>query len=482
MGLVQRCEVRFWGHLCVLLDGEPIKFRTRQQILLVAWLAVHAPAATSRSEIAALLWPEAAPANALAYLRRAIMELREMGIEVAGSRYEISMGEDAVKCDLFGGERGALLNGIEGPCADRIRTVATRLRAELVRPTRPATSEPATGIEASIVDALLRERPDVAMDLIALIGSDLGVKRPPGEVLALCQRVLDASAEETHPRALVLLTAARSAMFLTRYGLADKLFVASERIARLHGDEHLAIRVLVIHCFMLMEMRRWADALEMGWRAVESAKLLGDLELVSHAHVSLAGILWHQLEFDLAADHYRIVEKTSPIERPRAFARTNLAYLWAVFDIPFEVPDKVPLEAEDVIGYDGGLQAFKLFSLNLGLKRFSAAAKWAATHLDLTAVEGQERYLCVSFDCAAIVFGKMGLAADAAAATRYGSRLRWSLGHRRSPAESLAIRRHVVGSFFDPQTTRVLKPLNSREPAMAAGQIASRLRIAALSE
>ena len=87
----------------------------------------HSPKPIVRRETASLLWPEASRANALAYLRRAVMELREAGIDVVATQDDLSIEPNAVLCEMNEPSR-AVLEGVEHPVADEIRRVAARLR------------------------------------------------------------------------------------------------------------------------------------------------------------------------------------------------------------------------------------------------------------------------------------------------------------------------------------------------------------------
>lgn len=476
-----RWTVQLVGPLAILRDGVPVKLRTRQQALLLARLVVHAPAAIDRSETAGLLWPDAFRSNALAYLRRSAMELRKLGIDVSATRDELSLEAEAVECDLFDPNLGTrtLLKGIEHPIADEIREIAARRWKRIVAPAPPSGAT--NGAEAALLAGLMSERPDVALEMMARVGPAIVAQRPPSEVLPLCERTLDASAGESPARAMVLLIAGRAAMLLTRYGLAERYFGEGRRIARLHGDDRLVTRILTVHAFMLLETRQWDAALDMANRAVQQVETLGDPDLASLAHGSLASILWHRLDFERAAEHYRIAERRATTEGLRATPRANLAYLWAVFGVTFDAPADIPIPGPREVGHHGAQEAYLLFSLHLGAQRLGEAAVWAASLLDLTTAEGQERYLCVALDCAAIAFSARGQGAEAGATVRLGSRLRRSLDHGRSPAERLAIRRHVPGGYFAPATSAALAALDDLDPEKAGRRVASRLRVSALA-
>lgn len=70
-------ELRFFGPFAALLGGHPLPaLRTRKGQWLLALLAMRSPRAIEREWLAATLWPESLPEQALASLRRTLTDLR----------------------------------------------------------------------------------------------------------------------------------------------------------------------------------------------------------------------------------------------------------------------------------------------------------------------------------------------------------------------------------------------------------------------
>ncbi len=479
---VERWEVRLAGPFAVLREGEPFKFRIRQQALLMIRLAAHQPKAIDRAETATLLWPGASRANALSYLRRAVMELRSHGIAVAATRDSLSLEENAFEWgrEPDSMESSTVLEGIDHPIADEIRRIVSE-RRHLDPSSTLSPSLPATRAHSWLAATLLRNEPELVVGLVAREGRYLIHDRPPGEALELFDQILAASSERGRARNEVLILAGRACMFLTHYGRAERYYDEALRQARLDGDEYIESKVLSDCAFQRMEVRDWVAALDMGTEALRIAERSGERRAIHGAHHNLAGIKWHMLDLEGGAEHYRLAAETIDIEMSREVIQANHAYIWAVFGVPFEIPSERPVSAFREAGHGGMNESYLHFSLHLGFGELREAAMWAARLLELMADEDKERYICIAFDCAAIVLGRMAQRPAAAAVVRLGSRLRWSLGHRRSPAEALAIRRHVGGGLLTPEACRVLATLDDEDPSRSARRVADRLRSAALA-
>ncbi|RYG31306.1 hypothetical protein EON81_23180, partial [bacterium] len=164
------------GPLQVLRDGQAVKLRTTQQGLLLVTLAT-AEGPVDRAETAEALWPGAERENALAYLRRAIMELRKAGVEIETPPGQISVDRRSLSSDVgellkqpsdsFSLRPGVrLLEGVDHPAADDIRI---RLQGHLLKGQRRSAKKPATETDARealyawLGEVLVRDRPEVAV-------------------------------------------------------------------------------------------------------------------------------------------------------------------------------------------------------------------------------------------------------------------------------------------------------------------------------
>jgi DNA-binding SARP family transcriptional activator/tetratricopeptide (TPR) repeat protein len=123
-------RLRLLGPMAADLDGTPVALPPSERArALMAWLALH-PGEHSRAEVAAVLWPDAAPSAARASLRTAIWEVRRSCGDSAAlrtGRNTVTLGPDGVVVDTAlesGGDADPerLLPGLDEEWVRRART------------------------------------------------------------------------------------------------------------------------------------------------------------------------------------------------------------------------------------------------------------------------------------------------------------------------------------------------------------------------
>ena len=123
-------RLRLLGPMAADLDGTPVALPPSERArALMAWLALH-PGEHSRAEVAAVLWPDAAPSAARASLRTAIWEVRRSCGDSAALRTDrntVTLGPDGVVVDTAlesGGDADPeqLLPGLDEEWVRRART------------------------------------------------------------------------------------------------------------------------------------------------------------------------------------------------------------------------------------------------------------------------------------------------------------------------------------------------------------------------
>ncbi|RYG26337.1 hypothetical protein EON82_03710 [bacterium] len=454
---------------------EPVRLRTRHQGLLVARLAFHGERGIDRPETAALLWPEAERSHQAAYLRRAIMELRRAGFEIDGDGDRICPAAGTFELDLPT-EGTAALEGIEHP-------IAYEVRAELQRRTGPIQRETNRTVQRTdaetlllwVGETLIAEHSEVAIDMLARHGPELSRTVAPGPFLSLLLRALSASTAGGPGRTRVIWLAARSAMYLTKYGLAERLTGWAVEECRATGDEAQLAATLAMLGFIQMERRRWPEAEENGAKGVEVAIRSGNDAALSAAFNSLAGIQWHVLRFDEAMENYAKAYAASTDDEQRLRIYGNVALVAGVYAKPLWPSIARPSEPP---GSNGSLLlAESNLRIGYGLARndLGLSVGGVAWLLRRAGVSGMERHFCLGLDYSAYVLGRLGRSTEAAACVRIGSRYRLAVGHHRSPAESLAIRLHVAPPLFGPTVARIAGEFDPADPVRCAERVVTRL-------
>lgn len=458
-------RVEIDGPLRVLRDGEPFRPRTRYQSLLILRLAAYGPAGIDRSETAAMLWPDAERPHQSAYLRRAIMELRRAGLEIRGEGDRIQTAEGALTL----GEEGDLPD-VEHPVADEIR--------RMVRPKAPPRSVVRTDSERLMMwigETLVREHPEIAVEMLAKHGAEFLRTSPPAPVLSLLLRILSVFSDLDVRRVTIVRTAAIAAMYLTRYGLAERLCRQAINDARTLGEETLAAHILSQLAFLQMETRSWPQALETGRTAVEISMKRESRATLASCLNNYAGIQWHSLRFEEAMANYVAAYDMAETDATRRMTLGNALLIAGLYGISLPIAVERPVPT----GLTTGSMIIAETNLRIGYGllhgELRIAVEGVARLLRVASAGGMERFFCLALDYAAYAFARLDHPLEAAACVRIGSAQRLAVGHHRSPAESLAIRLHVRPPYFGPEVERLVEGLPLADPALCAERVAARL-------
>lgn len=484
-----RWRLRFGASLEVERDGEPFRFRTRQQLLLLARLVADAREPLDRAGAARLLWPEAEASHARTYLRRAVMEMRAAGVALRSSDEGLTLDETTIESDFedaaASGSLGAagerLAPGWESPMLDEIRAlVRRRARRTSGAPASSNAEEDADRAVLSLLGAaVLAYSPGTAMALVAAHRYDFYTKAPEPDLLRFLNRLCDLVREPSADRIAVLCVTAGISSVETLYTAADALYREAIAEAETLGEAALLARALAMRCGTLVELRDWPRAKDAAERAVTIARETGDPTAIAFSLAARAAYEWHIGLYDEAVESYRAAIDLAEPGAHRDIARHNQAFVWGVLGGRLEPPPQMPTQTH----YDGvhlpGGQAYELFSLGIGHGRYREAARGAAGALSFAADGGMERLVAINLDNAGIAFAKLGLMGEAAACVRLGTRLRRLLDHVRSPMEHDALRRHLDGDYFAPGVDEWRERWRSDEPVVTAYRVAARLRLVA---
>lgn len=484
-------SIRLLGTLQFERDGETFKPRTIHQGLLAARLCAYHPKPVLRLETAEMLWPQAPRPNALAYLRRAVMELRNAGFPILSRGEELSLEKEKIACDLISlleaegwadvpRDGSEALEGIEHPIASEVRHVFETIRHQLSTdgfaqgkssPDLPGHSEVLGRLGSHVVDA----HPEIAIEFL-VHHADLFAKGAlQDSLLELARKLTAHDSPQTDASLRLRIMAAKVARQRTKYRLAERwlsqaLPLCRERklfgdLAELYGE----------YSFLEMERRAWDDVRTYSELAVAAALEFGDTETLSTAYSSLGRTQWQLRAYEESAKNLLLAYRHTKIHQRRVAILANLSYLWGVLQIPFDLPAAEPLGEGDGF-YEAGANSYRQFATHFGRKEFALAAKAAAVTLEITAKNDMDRLFCVALDCAAIAFASLGRNLEAAASVRISSRLRNQIGHPRAPMEKDSIRMHVPGPFIGPHIAQVESLLRSDDLAATAARVSRRLR------
>jgi hypothetical protein len=465
------------GALALYKGGAPFRLRTHQQALLLARLAAHSHG-IDRGETALLLWPEAGRANALAYLRRATMELRRVGLPVEADRERLWLDETLISTDLDVADQARVLKDIEHPIAHEIRGMVIRRSygSQQAKPADQSTivRSQSEAILAVIAETLIREHPEVALDLLNRHGLDLVLTSSLEPLLDILLRALAASDRLTVNRVGVTRLAGWVAILLTRYSLAERLLTQAEEGCRVLKEDGLRARLLGMLAFLNMERRDWPAALRLALRAIEAADVSDDADAIAAVHNNAAGIQWHLLQFDEAAKNYAIAYDAATVWGQRHSVLGNATLIWGLYGVPvhktFEPTDFRDTAVGAAVGSEGigqvgyGIGTGNAYYAALGCRRLLKHGG-----------QGLERYFCVALDLAAVTFARFGHPYEAAACVRICSRYRYRVGHARSPAEKLSIRRHVRTPLFGKEVAAIVEEIDSSDAAICAARVVRRI-------
>ncbi len=442
-------RIELVGPLRVVKDGRPHKLRTRHQALLLARLAAFAPEPISRAGTALLLWPEASREQGLAYLRRALMELRKAGINIHTDRLHVSLPSGAAECDLhedLSRAARSVMEGIDHPIADEVRSLYREMTSESDSDELDSQSPIPAGPDSMFLwlgHTLVADHPEAALEVFSQHGRSLLLRHPPGLILDCMMRVLAASNTASIHRLQVLHHATLAANLLTRYGLANRLaneaVVASEEI----GDHALRAAVLARAAFTKMEQRRWGETRTLIDSAVRASEMADDAALPPDFYINIAGIQWHLLQLDEAVSNYRKCIAISPPGFARLTAQANCTCLWSAYgaDVPEDCLIEPDLDYE--VGYSEVLKAFGNFSISYGRRETDNATAAVIRLMQAALNQNMERIFCIGLDCAAMVLVRKRLLPEASAVMRVATRVRRLVGNPRSPGERYMIRRNI---------------------------------------
>jgi tetratricopeptide (TPR) repeat protein len=439
------------------------------------------------TEAASLLWPEASPGNARAYLRRAVMELRAAGLELVSTEGGLSIAqarvtsdfEDAAVSGVLGTAGEKLAPHWEFPMLDEIRRlVRTRVRKAGVAAPPPEASGDAF-VLALLGDALIRHAPEQALALVAAHRYDFYTKAPEPDLLRFLQRLRQAVPQASADKVAVMCVMAGISAIQTQYHAADELYREAIRDAEALGEHALLARALAMRFGVQFELRDWAAAKDSVDRAIVAAERGGQAADIAFALNARASYLSHTGSYDEAIASYQAAIAHAEPGPHRDIPRHNLAFVWGVLGGAMADPPAMVEEPPYAGTHLPGGQAYEFFSLGIGHRRYRDAARGAAGALSLAAEGGMERLVAINLDNAAIAFVKLGHPGEAAACVRLGTRLRFLLGHRRSRMEYDALRRHVNARYFGPGAREWVEDWRSPDPHTTAYRVAARLRLAA---
>ncbi|MGV3616658.1 MAG: hypothetical protein ACO1SV_15125 [Fimbriimonas sp.] len=483
-----RWRVGFGASIEVERDGQPYRFRTRQQLLLLARMAIEPDRDLDPVEAAALLWPDASPSNARAYLRRATMELRAAGLELVTTDGGLSIGEAQVQSDFA----DAAVSGVLGASGEKLAPhwefpMLAEIRRQVRLHARKASEAPPPSpdrdggrfILSLLGESLLQHDPARAMALVAAHRYDFYTKAPEADLVRFLQRLRHAVPKPSADKIAVTCIMAGILAIQTQYGAANDLYREAIRDAQALEEHALLARALSMRFGVLLELRDWPAAKDTVDRAIEAAERGGQATDLAFAYCARGGYEAQTGAYEAAVKSYTIAIGHADPGPHRDTARHNLAFVWGVLGSPMDDPPAMVDEPPYAGSHLPGGQAYELFSLGIGHGRYRDAARGAAGALSFAADGNMERLIAIHLDNAGIAFAKLGHCAEAAACVRLGTRLRFLLGHRRSRMEYEALRRHMASDYFGPDVREWTEKWRSADPGTTAYRVAARLRLAA---
>lgn len=483
-------SIQVFGALTIERGGEPYRPRIIHQGLLLARLCAHHPEPISRSETAELLWPDASREHASAYLRRALMELRKAGLDIATKGDLLSLEGNDVDCDLFqlmSSPSGTVwtlrpesaLDGIEHPIAEEIRRIVASHAHRLstgsagveISKHDPAVQNLLVGLGEYAVDA----EPAMAFEFLAANRATTVTLSQPDAVFTLAQRLLSNLHEESAATLHVRIMVARIARIKTIYFTADRLLKEALELSQAIGDQEISVRAYYEFSLLRMEQRDWESAREMAAKGLVAALDLNEPGLLSKAYNVVAGVEWQIGEYQRAVETFLLAYERSTLDHERGYVIGNLAYLWGVLGIDFELPDYQPKQ-EGQGNYEMVSNSYRLFATHYGKSDFEGAARYAAILIEVTGRNNMDRMTCVALDCAGIAFRALKKPFLAAACVRLSTRLRRQVNHSRSRMERDSIRLRAPGPFFGKEIAASEKELRSDDLAVVGERVSKLLR------
>lgn len=485
-----RWSVQLLDALTIERDGEPYRPRIVHQGLLLARLCAYHPEPISRSETADLLWPDASREHASAYFRRALMELRKAGLEVATKGDLLLLVANQVDCDLFQlasapvGTAWSLrpesaLDGIDHPIAEEIRQIAAshahRLSTGEPRGEDSKHDPTVQTLLAGLGEYALNAFPAMAFEFLAANRANPITLSQPDAVFMLAQKLLSTSHEESPSTLHVRIMAARLARIKTIYFTADRLLNEALQLNEALVDLEISVRAYYEFSLLRMEQRDWESAREMAANGLVAALDLNDRGLLSKAYNVVAGVEWQIGEYQRAVDTFLLAYEHATLDHERGYVIGNLAYLWGVLGIDFDLPEYQPKQ-EGQGNYEMVSNSYRLFATHYGKSDFEGAARYAAILVEVTARNHMDRMTCVALDCAGIAFWALHKPFDSATCVRMSTHLRRQVNHSRSRMERDSIRLRAPGPFFGKEIAALEKELRSDDLAVVGARVSKRLR------
>ncbi len=483
-------SINILGPLKIEHRGEPFKTRTIFHSLLIARLCAYHPTPIPRRDLAESFWPDAERSNALAYLRRTVMELRKADFPIVTTGERISLEPTAINCDLIQAKSGnhwrlakvkteSILQGIDHPVAREIREDIGRTLYQLATKGSAYSQKNDPGERVEVLERLgafaIEHQPDLAIRFF-VDHPDLFLDVAAQDTLLdaakklLTNKIVSA---EVDVRFRVL--AARMARIKTRYLLAEK-WIQPCLEACLEGCyPSIAADVYNEWAFAKMELRDWDSSMHFSELAIQAAETIDDANALSIAYDSLARTQWQIGEYAESAQNYLKAYEHCRSQPRRGVLLANLAFLWGVLQVPCNLPEAE--EPEEGFGfYEAGANSYRLFATHFGKGEYEEAAKHAAIQIEITANMDMERLFAVTIDCAALAFSSLNRPNEAAACIRIGSRLRRQLSHPRAKMESDSLRMHVKTKLFGFQIASLIAGMQSNDLKKLSQAISRRLR------
>ncbi len=478
-------RVELLGNPRVLRDGEAVKLRTNHQLLLLSRFLIHHPEPIDRGETAALLWPEASETNRATYLRRAVMELRQIGFDVQADGRGLLLNHQDVTCDLL--EEGddapqsvdEVLKGISHAIASEVRSnwkVRVQARLDYASESRLRPSEK---LRLWLVERLIEERPEDVIKALAAHGHNMVYNKPTQGLLDLYQEVLRNFQTAVPDRVRLLLYAAEAADAHTHFSLAEKFLdeaIIQAKQLEMSAEEAKAYGILAnIHA----EKHNFEQARVLAEKSVAKALESGNLRPASGSLINLGHIYGQHLRLESSVACFlkslKIAEEIE-FEGQVKVAIASLAYYWGILGCDVDTKVFSRIKKEPGLGYMSFIDAYTHFCLSVGYGDAENAAEEAEAELRITSEQGRERLFYVAIDHCAIALSLMGRQQSAALLVRAGTEFRRNFGTGRSRLERRVIKRHVPSPFFGADLQDKLNRLSLHEPRLLAEEISTLMK------
>lgn len=478
-----RIELR--GQPRILQDQKTVKLRTNLQLLLLARLIAHHPQPLERAETAGLLWPDASDANRSTYLRRALMELRQVGFDIQSQGSKIKLNPDEVECDLWefldeSSTEGSLptdeeiLLEINHPIASEVKSV-WRKRIHALHDYHSDTSWSAPErLRLWLAEKMIEEQPEAVLATLATHGAEMTYKKPTQGLIDLFQAVLSRVPEPTPHKVKILLFASQVAMHLTHFQLARKMLDEVVRTSKELGLVQEETQAYGGLANLSAEFHDFDEAIEYGEMAVARAMSINNARSASGTLINLGHIYGQRLQFGEAVQRFLLARdqaRSIQFEGQVKVALASLAYYWGVLGCDIDPALFEGLRREPSLGYMQFIDSYLHFGMAMGRGDGLEAAINAQEELEVTAEEGMERIFYVALDHCAIAMATLNEQDKSAAILRASSQYRRNFRQGRSPLEKYVIRKHIAPPYFGGEVERLFSRLRVDDPPMLAREI-----------